>query len=140
MDEHDHDHSHDHAGGVTVREPVDGSWPPQGAAGLVTLEVDGELLLLDPRTDGLHRLDRLGTIIWKVLDGEGSVDELVDDLAGAFGTPAEVVRSDLEELLVKLQAAGLLHGSDPPAYLLLANKEPAPAGVDAEGIWRPEYL
>ena len=129
-----------HEHGIDVREPIDGSWRPSPAAGLLSVEMEGELLLLDPRTDGLHHLDRLGTIIWKVLDGQGSVDDLVDDLAAAFGTPDDIVRTDLEDLLVKLRTAGLLEGWKPPPYLLVAATEEVPDNVDSEGIWRPEYL
>ena len=124
--------SHD----VNEVEPIDGSSTPKPAAGLTSLELDGELLLLDGRTDGLHHLDRLGTIIWKVLDGEATVDELADDLADAFGTPSEVVHADLNELLTTLQAGGLLEGSEPPAHLLVGTATSA----GSEGVWRPEYL
>lgn len=117
-------------------ESIDGSWRPRPAPGLVALELDGELVLLDPRTDGLHQLDRLGAIIWKVLDGKGSVDELVTDLAEAFGTPADVVRADLEELLTTMRSVGLLAGTDPPSHLLVGSGD-VPA---SDGIWRPEYL
>lgn len=127
-------------------DPIDGSSTPRRSGGLVSLELDGEVLLLDPRTDGLHHLDRLGTIIWKVLDGEATVDELVDDLADAFATPVDTVRTDLSSLLTTLAAVGLLDGSQPPAHLVVGTKAAAEAGTEAgatadgEGVWRPEYL
>ena len=111
---------------------------PRPAEGLVTYEVDDELLILDPRVDRLHQLDRLGTIIWSVLDGEATVDELVDDLADAFGAEPDLVRHDLGELLSGLDRLGLLDGSEPPAGAD-ANTAPAPDRTD-DDLWRPTYL
>lgn len=120
--------------------PVDGSFVPRPAAELVSMALDGELLLLDPRTDGLHQLDRLGAVIWSVLDGEAAVDELVDDLVDVFDAPPDTVRHDLGELLAALRAAGAFEGTDPRPDLLVDGGE-APAGAPGgDGLWRPVYL
>lgn len=143
--DHDHDHVHDHVhGGTPVRGPVDGTFVPRPAPGLHTMDVDGELLLLDPRTDRLHLLDPVATVIWSVLDGEVTVDELVGDLADAFDTPPATVRADLDGLVRALDAAALLEGVEPPAHLLVGAEGRADdegVGSDgAEGLWRPDYL
>lgn len=133
--EHDHEHhDHEHVEPISIA----GSFVPRPAAGLVTTELDGELLLLDPRTDGLHQLDRLGTVIWKVLDGEATVDDLVDDVAGVFGAPHDAVREDLSQLLVALRHGFLLEADKPPEELLGGGA--ADGGGNAPGIWRPDYL
>lgn len=120
-------------------EPVEGPVAPRPAPELVAVDVDGELLLLDPRTDGLHQLDRLGSIIWQVLDGEATVDELVGDLADAFEAEPGQVRLDLGELLADLRRAGALDGAPPPAGALVG-AGPAAAPVDDDDLWRPSYL
>lgn len=146
--EHGQDHAHARAHGV-ASEPVRGSFVPQRAAGLVGLELDGELLLLDPRTDRLHVLDALGTVIWNVFDGNVTVDELTGDLADVFGAPAETVRTDLGGLVDALRAADLLVGTQPPTQHLVATDpadpadpaDPRPSGTtDPDGLWRPNYL
>jgi len=143
-DDHHHDHGHDgHVHGPVEREPVDGAFVPRPAGGLQATDVDGELLLLDPRTDRLHLLDPVATVIWSVLDGEVTVDELVGDLADAFETPAATVRADLDALVSALEGAALLDGVEPPAHQLVGatRSKDATAGSDeAEGLWRPDYL
>ena len=126
-------------------EPADGSFVPQRASGLVEVELDGELLLLDPRTDRLHVLDALGTVIWNVFDGDVTVDELTGDLAEVFGAPAETVRTDLGALVDALRAADLLEGTEPPAHHVVGTEaaEPPPGTtvpLDMDGLWRPDYL
>lgn len=129
-------------------KPIEGSFAPRPAAGLVSTDIDGETLLIDPRTDRVYQLDRVGSVIWSVLDGEASVDELVDDLADVFETNPDAVRHDLGEMLLALRAAGVLEGTPPPAHLLLA-ADPDDATPDAtdgtgtddtDGLWRPAYL
>ena len=121
-------------------EVIDGSFAPRPAAGLVAMPLDGELLLLDPRTDGLHQLDRLGTVIWSVLDGEATVDELVVDLAEAFSAPAAAVRKDLGDLLAALRTARVLDGSEPGQDLLVGSGQTTTQAAADESLWRPAYL
>ena len=115
-----------------------GAARPRPADGLVTYEVDDELLILDPRVDRLHQLDRLGTIIWSVLDGEATVDELVEDLADAFGVEPDLVRHDLGELLRDLDGLGLLDGSNAPGRSTPPVE--SDTGPPDDGLWRPTYL
>lgn len=127
-----------HAHGTAPQEPIEGSFRPRPACGLLTTELEGELLLLDKRTDRLHRLDPLGTVIWNVLDGEVTVDELVADLADVFQAPRGDVRADLDNFVAALRAVGLLDGVEPPGGHLVAESTPESAPV--EGLWRPKYL
>ena len=63
---------------------------------------DGETVLYQPETDGVVTLDRIGSVIWELLEEPGSVDELVPDLAVAFKADAQQVRSDVIVLFEKL--------------------------------------
>lgn len=144
--EHDHsEHVHTLAQ-VVAPEPVDGDFAPRPAPAVLATELDGELVLLDPRTDRLHLLDQLATLIWNVFDGEVTVDELTADLADAFETPAATVRDDLDGLVRSLRAAVLLDGVEPPAHQLVGAESAAPTEsaepdeAKDEGLWRPDYL
>ena len=102
------------------------------------VDVGGELLLVDPRTDGIHQLNVQGGAVWSVLDGEGTVGDLVADLADAFEVDDDVVREDVHALLDRLKGAGLLAGAPPPEHALVGA---APRAEDPEdGLWRPSYL
>lgn len=120
---------------------IDGSAVPRPAGEVQTLDIDGELLLLDRSTDGVHRLDRLGSIIWSVLDGEATVEDLVADLAAAFDTADDVVRKDLDSLLAGMRRIGVVEGFDLPdlhqGHDHGHDHEAAPAD---DGLWKPSYL
>lgn len=150
QDHHHHDdehgrgeHGHGH-GAAYVRGPVEGTFVPRPVPGLHAIDVDREVLLLDPRTARLHLLDPVASVIWGVLDGEVTVDELAADLADVFGVPVPTVRADLDSLVRAFDGAALLEGVEPPAHELVGAR-PAPADrtagdQEAEGLWRPDYL
>jgi hypothetical protein len=91
------------------------SVPPRAAAEAVTVELDGEALIYHLGTGEVHRLDRVGGIVWQLLDGQTPVDVLVADLAGAFNVDPGVVRCDVEELLDRLGQAFLLADRTAPS-------------------------
>lgn len=71
-------------------------------------ELDGELVLYNPVDHRIHHLDRTGSLVWQLLDGEATVGELIDDLADAFQVPVEVMELDVQDLLTDLHGEGLL--------------------------------
>lgn len=105
---------------------------PRPVAGVETIELDDELVLFDPATGALHALDPLASLIWRCLDGTGTVAELVADLADAFGTDAATVRHDVDALLTMLAANGVLESADRPAA--------RPEAIDADGEAGPRVL
>lgn len=95
--------------------PEDTGRAPARAAGAVTLEFDGEAVIYHLQTGEVHRLDRVGSIVWQFVDGQTTVDELVPDLAGAFGVEPGEVRGNVEDLLARLADASLLAGGRVPS-------------------------
>lgn len=93
---------------------------------LAAVDLDGERVVYDPATDGVTRLDRMGSLIWPFLDGTATMGELGDDLAHAFGVEPEVVARDLSALVGQLDQLGLLVGRSPPVGGSLP-APPAPA-------------
>lgn len=71
-------------------------------------ELDGETVLYHPPTDGVVTLDTIGSVVWRALELPGSIDELVPDLADAFGADPEVVRADVVELIDRLVALDIV--------------------------------
>ncbi len=72
-------------------------------------EADGVTVLVDEETGAGATLDPVGAVVWSVLDG-GRLQEIVDDLAAAFDTPAEVVGPDVLTMVRSLGRAGMLAG------------------------------
>lgn len=92
---------------------IDDAPAPAVRRDLTTVEVDGELVIFDALTSEIHQLDRLGALIWPFLDGEGTLGELVLDLAAAFEAPVEQVRGDVLSLLTVLTEHRLIDGLQP---------------------------
>lgn len=102
---------------------------PARAVEAVSLEVEGETLVYQRQTGEVHRLDPVGAIVWRLLDGQSTVDELVDDLAAAFEVDAGVVRGDVGALLARLEEARLLASGAPherPDGPVLLTNPPSP--------------
>jgi PqqD family protein of HPr-rel-A system len=98
---------------------------PAHAAEAVTIDFDGETLVYHRVTGEVHRLDPVGSIVWRVLDGRTTVDELATDLSASFGVDPIVVRADVADLLERLRRVFLLADGPPPEPpvepVLLAN-------------------
>ncbi len=74
-------------------------------------EPDGEVtLLVDEGSGATVSVDELSALVWSLLDGTSSLREIVVDLAGAFGTPADRVGADVVALFRALGRSGLLAG------------------------------
>jgi hypothetical protein len=93
---------------------IDLSFVPRPRADVAIVEIDGESVLAATVGDDeellTHWLNATGTIVWQCLDGVVSLDELIADLAAAFGTDAGVIGDDVMRLTRALGAVGLLEG------------------------------
>ncbi len=77
-------------------------------ADLMVREAEDELLVLDPRADQVHQLNRSAALIWR-LHGEGaSLEEIADRLAAQFEVSAERAKEDVEETLLRFRALSLI--------------------------------
>jgi coenzyme PQQ synthesis protein D (PqqD) len=73
-----------------------------------TLEVDGDISLYDRVTQRALMLNGTASAIWRLADGEHTLDELVDTLAASYGEPAGTIRPDVERTVRDLVDAGFL--------------------------------
>ena len=98
---------------------------PRRSASAITGEFDGEAVIYHRETGEVHRLDSVGAVVWRYLDGQASVDELVTDLSSAFAVEPGTIRSDVNDLLERLSEAFLLtdgsHHVQPTGPRLLTN-------------------
>jgi hypothetical protein len=70
--------------------------------------VGGEALLMVIDRRELHRLSEVGTRVFELCDGSSTVDQIVNMIVSEFEVTAEVARSDIEQFLTQLSAAGAL--------------------------------
>lgn len=81
---------------------------PVRRGALAEYEIDGERVVWDVDSGRVAHLDATANAIWQVIDGEATVDDLVDDVAAAFGADRDRVADDVRRLLDSLAADGFV--------------------------------
>ena len=94
-------------------DQIDGSFAPVIGAWVTAVELDGESVLYDETSGGLHLLDAVATVVWSRLDGSATLDDLAADLSRTFGTDPDRVRGDLVAFARQLAGQHLLVGVAP---------------------------
>jgi hypothetical protein len=74
---------------VTFPAPVPSIVPVARKAGLVSEQVDGELVVYDDEREPILRLNRPATLVWLHSDGRNTVTDLAAVLAEELGGPAD---------------------------------------------------
>jgi hypothetical protein len=86
---------------------------PRARADLTVVELDGEAVIYDEMNGDLHRLNPTATLVFSLLDGSATLDELAGDIAHAYGMPVEEVAVQVRELADQLAGSHLLVGTEP---------------------------
>ncbi len=71
-----------------------------------------ESILLDLTREKYFSLDDVGTQMWKVLIESDSIQTAVDTLFEQYDVPYQLLQTDIEQLIEKLLASGLIEISD----------------------------
>jgi hypothetical protein len=87
---------------------VDGNRILARRAGALEAEVDGQRVLMSPTDFNYFGLVDTGALVWDRIDGETSLDDLVDGLAAHFDADIVEVRKDVVDFVSALDAAGFL--------------------------------
>lgn len=83
------------------------------APGVVFREVGGEAVLLDLGSQRYFTLDATGTRMWALLAEHGSPDEVRRRLLAEYEIDEATLGRDLDELVARLAAEGLVVVRDP---------------------------
>ena len=81
--------------------------------GTHTVELDGEALIWDPRTEQLHRLNPSATRIWVELSEWRTRAEVATAMIVAAAVDGARVEHDVEQCVQQLAEAGLLEQRSP---------------------------
>jgi len=71
-------------------------------------EVDGEMVLLDMNSENYFGLDPVGTDIWKAMQEQETLKEVLDTLLEQYDVEEEVLKEDLSSFVKKLLENGLI--------------------------------
>lgn len=80
---------------------------------LAVVELDGEAVIYDERNGDLHRLNPTATVVFSLLDGSATLEELARDLAEAYSIHVQEVEGQLRTLVVQFAESHLLVGAEP---------------------------
>lgn len=83
---------------------------PRRREDVTSIDVEGEAVIYEPDHGGVHRLDRIATVLWSYLDGSVTVRELGEDVADVFEEQPSRVREDVLAYVRELGRQGLLQG------------------------------
>lgn len=86
---------------------------PRARPDLTVVELDGEAVIYDEATGDLHRLNATATVVFSLLDGSATLDELSADLAATYGVPPAQVGEQVQALVDQLAGWHLLLGAEP---------------------------
>ena len=75
---------------------------------VLSQEVNGETVILDLKSESYFGLDDVGTRIWQLLQEHGDVQQTFDVMLDEFDVDAEQLHQDLNDLIGKLEEAGLV--------------------------------
>jgi len=75
---------------------------------LLETDVHGEVVALDVEKGQCYGLDSVGTEIWRLLEKETSVQEMVAELSSRYDVDEATCRSDVLRLVGELDDEGLL--------------------------------
>ena len=66
------------------------------------------VIVLVPRSGELVTLKATGCALWAALEKPGSVGQLAERLAGAYGAPVEQIASDITPVIEELRRYGVV--------------------------------
>ncbi len=75
---------------------------------VVETEVDDHISLYDARGQEVLVLNETASDVWRLCDGERSLDEIVSILASAYGVDPDAIRSDVVRTIQAFQDQALL--------------------------------
>jgi hypothetical protein len=81
---------------------------PQRRAEVSVRIVDGEVVVLDRRSNLIHQLNPTASYIWDRCDGRSTVAEIASQLAAAFDVDAKTAIQDVATTIMQLHSRGLL--------------------------------
>lgn len=80
--------------------------PPQ--PGVRAVELGEDISLYNPRTHGAALLNSTASDVWRLLDGEHTLDQIVGLLSAAYDADPAVIRDGVWQTIEELASAGFL--------------------------------
>lgn len=81
---------------------------PRRIADAVEVELDGEIVIYEPDSGTVSRLNHSAATIWSWLDGESSIIDIASALETEYGLDAHEARRAVDDVVAALERGGVL--------------------------------
>lgn len=78
------------------------------APSLIETEIDGDISLYHPPTEQVTVLNGTASDVWRLCDGERTIDDIADLLGRAYGVEPDSIVADITETIRQFQKSELL--------------------------------
>lgn len=85
--------------------------PPSDRVLETEVGVDGEISIYNPSTEQVTVLNGTASDVWRLADGEHTLDEIVELLASSYQVSRDEIAQDVTETVRRFSLAGLLQDS-----------------------------
>ena len=80
---------------------------------LVTRCVAGETIIVPVRNnvgnlDSIYALNEVGSLIWELIDGKNSINQIVEAVCDAYEVTSEAAKKDISDFVNTLETSGLI--------------------------------
>ena len=93
---------------MVVASDITPASAPRRRDDLTSVELDGETVLFRAADGTMHKLDAVGTLLWKAFDGKVSLTELAEEIGSVLEEDVDTITDDLLDYTRRLSALGLL--------------------------------
>lgn len=90
-----------------IRVPA-GAGGFQVGPGVTARDLDGEIVALDTRSNRIHQLNGIASLIWRLATQGGTPEAIVDAVVAGHEVDREVASKDVDEALERMRSLGLL--------------------------------
>jgi len=84
---------------------------------LVTRSIAGETIIVPIKNnvgdlDSIYTLNEIGTMIWELIDGKNSINQIIEGICMAYDVSPEIAEKDTIDFLNLIETAGLIRLSN----------------------------
>ncbi|MEW9702282.1 PqqD family protein [Paenibacillus sp. SI8] len=75
---------------------------------VIVHEEDEEIILVNMARNKFYSLDKMGTVIWKLIVESNEISKVIDKISNEFEVDRHIIETDLDELLNDLMKAEVI--------------------------------
>jgi hypothetical protein len=90
-----------------AREGLPAAYTPRRRGDILEVDLGDGLIIYDRDANLVHRLNPSAAVVWRMCEGESSVDEMVRVIVDGLGSSPNEVNAQVTDLLRELDELGL---------------------------------